>query len=561
MKNRFLSIALILCLIFALCLSGALGDIDYNSTYETAIKLASNDLTNLNGLQDSIAMLEQTGAYSLTRSYLMYFQALLELQESNDFDTSGLRLENCSRKADFVTDLQERGLPSCDELMKYIYARRLESSGDIDNAYAVFVDLTVLDSPDRAFLLSLSIAKATPAPTEEPTPEPTSEPTPVLPSVFAVGSWGDLQEAINAADTGATIELVSDLYAGSNETTLVIPGGKEITIDLKGHYINRACAETQEDGSVIRIDSEATVTILDQTRAGRIAGGNTQDKGGAIYISGVLIINGVTIEGNTAYQGGGIYVDSGAELQICNSTLYGNYANRDGGAIFNRGTLILQNCVIYGNGCAGGGAGIWSSGTATLESPDIHDNRDAINGGGIANSGDMTITGGIIQNNTVSAGGAGIFHGNNNRPNGEATLTVRNVTINNNTSQWLGGGIFIDSGRVSIVGTSVISGNRSQQGGAAVFLLNGGTLCIQDSPLIQGNQNENKNHDVFVGTGSRITISGTLEGNARIGIFMEDKTGIFTKGYSDDNSAAPNTYFFSNAGREVQYINGEAALN
>ena len=219
MKKRYLSIALILGLIAALCLSSASGDVDYNATYETAIKLASNDLTNLTGLQDSISMLEQTGAYAYSKSYLMYFQALLELQKDDDLYTANLRLSNCSRQEGFVTDLQERGLPSCEELLKYIEARKLESEGKDREAYAAFVDLTVLDSPDRAFELSLilppdALTVQGPASANDALPDATDvAQDPVATPEPAVT---DVVDTTNTPVAMPTVPVLSEAYPGSS---------------------------------------------------------------------------------------------------------------------------------------------------------------------------------------------------------------------------------------------------------------------------------------------------------------------------------------------------------
>lgn len=163
-------------------------DEDIVSGYETAIQRAGRDLSNLNSLREAVSVLEKAGSYAYSKSYLMYFRALLEIQEKDDLDTAGIRLGNCSHQAGFVADLQEQKFPSCDELLKYIDARRLELAGKTQKAYDAFVALTVLDSPERAFELGLIAAKATPAPTEKATsaPEPTTKSGPAVPVLSEV---------------------------------------------------------------------------------------------------------------------------------------------------------------------------------------------------------------------------------------------------------------------------------------------------------------------------------------------------------------------------------------
>lgn len=156
---------------------------DIGSGYEKALQRAGRDLSNLDSLREAVSVLEKAGTYAYSKSYLMYFRALLEIQETNDLDTAGIRLGNCSHQAGFVADLQERKFPSCDELLKYVDARKLEAGGKTQEAYNAFVALTVLDSPERAFELGLIAAKETPAPTEKAvsTPIPTAESKPAVP--------------------------------------------------------------------------------------------------------------------------------------------------------------------------------------------------------------------------------------------------------------------------------------------------------------------------------------------------------------------------------------------
>ena len=76
MKRRVLAFWMICCLAAAFACVQASGETDYSTQYEYAIRLAGNDLTNPENLQDAITSLEQIGAYKLTKSYLMYFRAL-----------------------------------------------------------------------------------------------------------------------------------------------------------------------------------------------------------------------------------------------------------------------------------------------------------------------------------------------------------------------------------------------------------------------------------------------------------------------------------------------------
>ena len=214
MNRRIILLINLVSLICLLISPAAMSEMDYSTVYESAVRLAGNDLTNLDNLQDALVMLDQIGAYSFTKSYVMYFQALLEIQDKEDYDTATLRLGNCSRKEGFVADLQEQNLPSCDELLKYIDARRLESGGNIAEAYSAFVGLAVLDSPERAFNLSLLMKTlptetkvvtytpaSTPAPTPTPTPKRTAKPKASIPA-FSETYPGTSAKLRSAGDDG-----------------------------------------------------------------------------------------------------------------------------------------------------------------------------------------------------------------------------------------------------------------------------------------------------------------------------------------------------------------------
>lgn len=186
MKLRAASLITALVLLFSAISALSLAEMDYGTVYETAIRLASNDLSNITNLQDAVEMLRQTGTYGFSRSYLIYFQQIAAMQTANpDFNTIILMLEVCKDIAPFNEDLETRNLPSCMDLIAYSKARTLEQQGKLNEACAAYRTMFILDAPDRATSLALTIANATPtptmietSPTSTPTPKPTKTPTP-----------------------------------------------------------------------------------------------------------------------------------------------------------------------------------------------------------------------------------------------------------------------------------------------------------------------------------------------------------------------------------------------
>ena len=85
---------------------------------------------------------------------------------------------------------------------------------------------------------------------------------------------------------------------------------------------------------------------------------------------GTATLTDVTISENTSSDAGGIYLTSGATLNLCGtSAITDNHSTEHGGGgIDNYGTVVISgNVSITGNTCHGYGAGIWSNGTLKME--------------------------------------------------------------------------------------------------------------------------------------------------------------------------------------------------
>lgn len=154
--KRILTVLLTLCMLCTVPVVHA--DVDYQADYEAALALAGNDLTNAQNLQEAMDILQRLGGYQLSRSYLLYFQALADLAtESPDMETDGMCISIVREAPAFVTDLAERGYPSCEEIGQYMEARGMEIREDLAGAYDLFKVMTILDAPIRAFNLRKQI--------------------------------------------------------------------------------------------------------------------------------------------------------------------------------------------------------------------------------------------------------------------------------------------------------------------------------------------------------------------------------------------------------------------
>ncbi len=146
-----------------------------------------------------------------------------------------------------------------------------------------------------------------------------------------------MQEEITNAESGATIFLANDYVADSEDTALVIPSGKTITLQLNGHVIDRNLVEAAEGGNVINNNG-----ILTIDGSGTIRGGFNSGSGGAFVNYGRMSIgeNGyVTISrNNAAGNGGGVWngmftdfeahgsANYNGKLTVCNGSIVENTA-------------------------------------------------------------------------------------------------------------------------------------------------------------------------------------------------------------------------------------------
>jgi hypothetical protein len=98
--------------------------------------------------------------------------------------------------------------------------------------------------------------------------------------------------------------------------------------------------------------------------------------GGGIINRGKLVVSGITFLNNNASKNGGAIANLGGDLWVINSTLTGNRAKRDGGGIANmKGTLTVTNSTLSENASRKGGA-VFNRGSLVLNNT-ILANSDA----------------------------------------------------------------------------------------------------------------------------------------------------------------------------------------
>ena len=227
-----------------------------------------------------------------------------------------------------------------------------------------------------------------------------------------ITNWTALKDAISGANGPTTIQLAKDLTAPATGTSITIPEGKDITLDLNGHVLNG----DGKVGSVITVPSGANLTITDSSEnkytyfnyvkdgawtlnttadadakaaaieiadidnetaagtliklpGGAITGGSGYINGGGVCVSGTLNMYGGNIVGNTADyfkgpygMGGGVNVSIDSTFTMTGGNIIGNAAKDGGGVYVKNGTFTMNGGEISGNTAFNHGGGVYDDG-------------------------------------------------------------------------------------------------------------------------------------------------------------------------------------------------------
>ncbi len=218
-------------------------------------------------------------------------------------------------------------------------------------------------------------------------------------------------------------------------------------------------------------------------------------------ITTAIVIDGentITLSGGNAWRI--FYITGSGSLTLRNLRVTRGYASGDGGAIYNEGTLAIENSIFTNNvsTTASGGA-IVTYGPTTITNSEFAFNK-AVNGGAIYprwGAGVVTISNSRLHHNettsTTGLGGALLLWDG-------PKVTIQGSSIYSNTGGY-GGAFYVLANSVLTVTTSTVADNATAYDGSA--LVNLGTTFITSS-LLRSNGNS-------AGSGGcGLTNSGTL---------------------------------------------------
>jgi hypothetical protein len=355
--------------------------------------------------------------------------------------------------------------------------------------------------------------------------------------VGAGGSFGTLQEAVDATSPGATLKVKGTCHG---PTTI----SKDLSIvGQSNNGFGPATLEGARTGQrsrpVITVNGDVTVTISGLSIT------HGPGFGGIYNREGSLTLNDSTVTNNFSAYGGGIY--NGGSLRITNSTVSNNGAEGEGGGILNEksGSLTLTNSTVSGDGAEDGSGIDNRGGSLTLISSTVSGNfAVAERGGGIENAdGSVTITDSTVSGNTVCGCGAGhVARGAGGGIDNGGLLTVTNSTVSGNKARWRGGGIY--NGASLTLSNSSVGDNTAGYGGG---VFNEGPLTLTNSTVTGNTTTEGlADNGPFGGGGGGIYNASSLTLNGSSSVIentAKDGAGIFTeKGGVNLNASSSVTH-------------------
>jgi CSLREA domain-containing protein len=302
--------------------------------------------------------------------------------------------------------------------------------------------------------------------------------------------------AVNVT-SGATVTIADSVLAGNHSTSgnggAVASQGR-VTI-VRSSLTGNGAPAGGGDGGAISVDSGGVLAIADS-----VLSGNTARGGGAVRTSGYAsaTLDDTEISGNAAVNGAGGGIQSGGLLTVNSSAITGNTATAVGGGLTQSGAyapLEISDSVISGNVADRAGGinfaatsnkyGGTPAATNTIERTTITGNEALRNGGGMAvralNDGDeLTVSHSTISGNKAAADGFGGGLAVESVGSGlRGAFRLVDSTISGNTAGTGAGAAFGNDQNDPVLGSSVaalefdnstIAANRAAVRGGGLYL-------------------------------------------------------------------------------------------
>ncbi|KAK3271023.1 hypothetical protein CYMTET_20605 [Cymbomonas tetramitiformis] len=336
------------------------------------------------------------------------------------------------------------------------------------------------------------------------------------------------------------------------------------------HAASAVCGNTAANngGGISIFRGQVNVT------SGSVITGNFGKRGGGIYAWEercafdelvVFLSDSAVHSNNCSNRGGGIMFDTevgellcGTKIKLEHSSLYGNYAERSGGAVYSHASVEMGNCTVSNNtalniggglccehehlvvtdestlsgNSAGTSGGGFSAVSLQMSSTVVTANAAEGSGGGgfldrLGNISHCTFTynqggyrGGALAFNIRSqvylydsllAGNFAVYsHGGALSAFQSCAATIEGSILRDNSSPQDGGGIYMDVGAVIHLSRSTLEHNTAGEGGGAVTICSDSILKVKECTLAE---NQGREGGAIYSSGSTVIRSSQLDRN------------------------------------------------
>jgi predicted outer membrane repeat protein len=340
----------------------------------------------------------------------------------------------------------------------------------------------------------------------------------------------------------------------------------------------RGCA-----GGMIALHGQ--VDLRNSVVSGNRARGDDGDGDGGSFGGGLQLVEATADIEATRFErnwatgqwwsrGGGLYVQRFAAAELRDVTFVGNYANREGGGIwnlgtvrvhdsqiggtsdwgggvYNLGTLYVANSTIEGRGSFEGGGGIYNLGRALLTATTVRAcSRAIVNTGNGLSAGDLTLTGGSTAYEACAsgespAGGRIVLNDSHQEAPSSPNIVMRCVA--STISGGRDGGV-LNRGATFYGDRCIIENNQTKGHGGGIYTT--ATVFLSDS-VVRGNvadadgDQEGDGGGIYASGDAQVRLSATTLGGDHPG---------------DGNSAHTGGGVYIGGGASVQISGGSEIL-
>lgn len=331
-----------------------------------------------------------------------------------------------------------------------------------------------------------------------------------------------------------------------------VKGTADVVLCLNGYTV-----DAQQKSCIYRVSGSAKVTLADCTAhtdadgnyvAGQLTGGKEQDRGAIIHLDnnarfqmfGGKLTGGLNTQTSSSmgYSGGAIHARGNAYVYLKDCEISDNHTTAEGGAICLRetnavgdtGAAVYCENVTFKNNVADRKGGVIflnsAKNSVTMKNCTVEDNSSKGSAGAIySNKGRVTLENCAFKKNSCTNNGGAIFMAG-------GSLTVTDGSITESNANQHGGAVYMDGGAAANMhGNVSITDNTTPKFGGAFYLIGSNTFLTMHGGQISGNSADNGGAITLSSSAGFKLVDGAIENNKAVrkgGALYLNSAGVTT---------------------------------